>query len=102
MVQNKEHSPCKHCIFASTFVHSKSAMFLPGASAKAFSNQNSFWLTLDHRKNGGENPWDGGPLIINPIYTSYIPWVYWVPIPFLKGSILPIIGMTKCMALLGG
>ena len=24
-----------------------------------------------HRENGGENPWDGGPSIINPLYTLY-------------------------------
>ena len=31
-------------------------------------------------------PWDGGPLIINPIYTLYHVGIYWGPYPLLKGS----------------
>ena len=31
-------------------------------------------------------PWDGGPLMINPIYTLYHVGIYWGPYPLLKGS----------------
>ena len=38
-------------------------------------------------ENGGKTPWDGGPLIINPMYmyTLYQVGIYWV-YPLLKGS----------------
>ena len=42
---------------------------------------------MDHRENGGGPPWDGGPLIINPIYTLYSGYL-------LGTSIFPMNGNT--------
>ena len=41
---------------------------------------------LGGRENGGKTCWDGGPLIINPIYTLYHVCIYWVYTLF-KGSL---------------
>ena len=39
-----------------------------------------------HREYGGKTPWDGGPLIINPIYTLYHVGILLGPrAPLLKG-----------------
>ena len=51
-----------------------------------------------------ENPWDGGPLRINPIHTLYNVGIYWVPISpydhplaflFNSGLVSPCLGEKK-------
>ena len=53
----------------------------------AFHNlaQSVYGSCITHRENGGKTSWDGGPLIINAIYTLYHVGIYWV-YPIWKSS----------------
>ena len=46
------------------------------ATKKTRDAWTKWWKSF--RENGGIYPWDGGPLIINPIYTLYHVAIYWV------------------------